>query len=383
MLINLLGNAVKFTPSGSIELRLAPTARGARVRVEVADTGSGIRAQHRGKLFQTFERLNAEALSGIEGSGVGLALAARLVERMGGQIGHADNPGGGSVFWLELPSGNAASIASGAVATSPGAGSRALRLLVVDDEALNRNIASGFLRFGGHEVICVDNGAEAVELAAREHFDVILMDVRMPGMNGLEATRRIRALPAPHGTVPVVSVTAQAFAEQIEICRQAGMDTHVSKPFTKAGLLAAVEKLVPTGTTRAALAVPAPSVRSEPEIPVFDRDAFEDTTSVLPSKDVEVHLRTLIDRCELMLGDLRAPGMLARTGELAETTHRLAGGASMLGFLALAQAGRRFEFAADSGAEETEVLGEQLAAATEAAVGVLRQEVAGMAAVAK
>jgi PAS domain S-box-containing protein len=382
VLINLLGNAIKFTPSGSIDLRMGLKEAGDRVRVEVADTGPGIGPQHRDRLFQTFERLNTEAVSTIEGSGVGLALAARLVERMGGQIGYADNPGGGSVFWLELPAGTAVPVPSAAVATSPGPGSRALRVLVVDDEALNRNIASGFLRFGGHEVISVDNGAEAVELATAEHFDVILMDVRMPGMNGLEATRRIRALPAPYGSVPVVAVTAQAFAEQIEICHQAGMDTHVSKPFTKAGLLAAVEKLASAGTTCAALSLPEPPASVEPEILVFDRDAFEDSTSILPSEDVEVHLRTLIVRCESMLDDLRAPGMLERTSELAETTHRLAGGASMLGFMALAQAGRRFEFAADSGAAEMEVLGEELAAATEAAVAVLRHEVAGMAAVA-
>jgi CheY-like chemotaxis protein/HPt (histidine-containing phosphotransfer) domain-containing protein len=351
--------------------------------VEVADTGPGIRPQHRDKLFQTFERLNSEAVTGIEGSGVGLALAARLVERMGGQMGYSDNPGGGSVFWLELPAGQATSAASEVVATSAGPGSRALRVLVVDDEALNRNIASGFLRFGGHEVVSVDNGAAAVELAAAERYDIILMDVRMPGMNGLEATRRIRALPAPYCTVPVVAVTAQAFAEQIEICRKAGMNTHVSKPFTKAGLLAAVEKLASAGIARAASSLPGSLAGAEFGFPVFDRGAFEDSTSILPSEDVEAHLQTLIARCESMLDDLRAPGLPARISELVETTHKLAGSASMLGFLALAQVGRRFEFAADTGAAETEALGEKFAVAVEAAVAVLRHEVAEMAAVAE
>ena len=135
-------------------------------------------------------------------------------------------------------------------------------MLVVDDEALNRNIASGFLSTVGHEVVCVDNGAAAVEAAADGDFDVILMDVRMPGMNGLEATRLIRALPAPRGAVRVVAVTAQAFAQQIEICRQAGMDGHVSKPFTQAVLLAAVEK---AATAASGLSAGCTFVRRNPQ----------------------------------------------------------------------------------------------------------------------
>jgi hypothetical protein len=107
VLVNLLGNAVKFTPAGSVEVRLLPMEGGQSIRVEVVDTGPGIWPRHRDKLFQTFERLNAEAMSGIEGAGLGLALSARLVRAMGGRIGYDDNPAGGSIFWLELPCGAA------------------------------------------------------------------------------------------------------------------------------------------------------------------------------------------------------------------------------------------------------------------------------------
>jgi two-component system sensor histidine kinase/response regulator len=241
VVVNLLGNAVKFTPAGSVEVRLQQPEARDRVRFEVADTGPGVWARHRDKLFQTFERLNVQAVSGIEGSGLGLAIAARLVQLMGGQIGYEDNPGGGSVFWVELPCGELLlAEAEAAPRSSSAAGSR-LRVLVVDDEALNRSIASGFLSVVGHEVVCLDNGAAAVEAAATGDFDVILMDVRMPGMNGLEATRRIRTLPPPRGNVRIVAVTAHAFAQQIETCRQAGMDGHVAKPFNQAELLAALE----------------------------------------------------------------------------------------------------------------------------------------------
>ena len=102
VVVNLLGNAIKFTSSGVIELRTARTASD-RLRVEVADTGPGIAGGQRGKLFQTFERLDTTPVQGIQGSGLGLALSAQLVQLMGGQVGHDDNPGGGSVFWLELP----------------------------------------------------------------------------------------------------------------------------------------------------------------------------------------------------------------------------------------------------------------------------------------
>jgi CheY-like chemotaxis protein len=384
VLINLLGNAVKFTPAGAVEVRLRQIEGGAGIRLEVADTGPGIWVEHRDKLFETFERLNAEAVSGIEGTGLGLAIAARLVKLMGGRIGYADNLGGGSVFWLELPSGADASAAVGAPVPSTVAGRPRLRVLVVDDEALNRNIAREFLSIAGHAVICVDNGAAAVEAAAAEDFDVILMDVRMPGMNGLEATRLIHALPAPRGTVRVIAVTAQAFAQQIEICRQAGMDGHVSKPFKQAVLLAALANRTTTpGGTELAVTPPAAaqtSTASEP--PVLDRAAYEEVTEYLSPADLQENLRTLITRGEALLHRLRTSETLPQFGELAEAAHKLAGGAGTFGFLSVAAAARRFELAADMGEAETVRFADHLATSIKASLTVVRQELAAMAVVA-
>jgi PAS domain S-box-containing protein len=384
VVINLLGNAIKFTPAGSVELRLQEVQGSDFIRLEVADTGPGIRSHHFDKLFEPFERLNAKSVGTIEGSGVGLALAKRLTRLMGGQIGYADNPGGGSVFWLELPPGDAGQVAAKAAATAANAETGSLRVLVVDDEALNRNIASGFLRFGGHEVVCLDNGAAAVEAAATGDFDVILMDVRMAGMDGLEATRRIRALPAPHGTVPVVAVTAQAFAEQIEICQQAGMGTHVSKPFTKAALLAAVAKAVnaPRASSGAWAPPGAASRAAEPDYPEFDRTMFEDLSGSLSAAEVEEHMQTLVTRCEALLRGLRSPDLATHAGELVDDAHRLAGGAGTFGFLHLADAARRFERAVESGSIETVALAGHLAATIEMVVAIMRHELADMAAVA-
>ena len=162
VLLNMLGNAVKFTAAGSVELRLQSIDAGTSVRIEVVDTGPGVWAIHRDKLFQTFERLNAEAVSGIEGSGLGLALSAKLMQLMGGRIGYADNP----VGWQHLLDRTAVRRSSAGEQSEDAVPAsltrqRHLRVLVADDEAMNRSIASGFLAAAGHDVVCVDNGARS------------------------------------------------------------------------------------------------------------------------------------------------------------------------------------------------------------------------------
>jgi len=218
VLLNLMGNAVKFTARGSVELRLRTTAQGTGLRLEVADTGPGILIEHRQQLFHAFGRLGAEASGIVEGAGLGLALSSGLATLMGGCLGQEANPDGGSLFWLDLPltsrTGRPVPSAFSYPATQPETSEivnlqgRSLRVLIVDDIAMNRDIASSFLRVAGHEVNCSEDGAEAVEAVASSNFDVVLMDVRMPGMDGLEATRRIRAFAAPRGRVQIVALTA-------------------------------------------------------------------------------------------------------------------------------------------------------------------------------
>jgi CheY-like chemotaxis protein len=247
-MLNLLGNALKFTTCGAVELRLQSTANGSVLRIEVVDTGPGVPVGQRERLFQAFERADTDATRFREGAGLGLSIAARLVLLMAGRLGHDDKPGGGSVFWFELPRGDVTDADAvfgcggdpATVKAMPDA--RQLRILVVDDVLMNRDIAGAFLRAGGHAVICAEGGAQAVAAVDGSDFDVVLMDVRMPGMDGLEATRRIRALEGARGRVPIVALTAQAFTEQIAACREAGMDSHLAKPFDVAGLLETVER---------------------------------------------------------------------------------------------------------------------------------------------
>ncbi len=238
ILLNLLGNAVKYTDSGRVELRVKPGATPGGLRLEVADTGRGIDPESRERLFQSFERLDDS--SSIEGTGLGLSIAARIAELMSGTIGHEANPSGGSIFWLELPPGAPPETAQASAAPATMPAGRGQRILVVDDIAMNREVIGAFLHAAKHEALFAESGVPAVRLASEQNFDLILMDVRMPVMDGLEATRRIRALGSPWNQVPILGVTANAFAEQVAECMEAGMDAHLPKPVSYGSLINAI-----------------------------------------------------------------------------------------------------------------------------------------------
>ena len=379
ILLNLLGNAVRLTSDGSIALRLRPVADGSFLRIEVADTGPGIPANERRHLFRDLERVDPEAIGGVEGAGLGLALTARLATLLGGCLGHHDNPGGGNVFWLELPFGAAPRQETGPVDAAPSAPHAALHILVVDDIAMNRDIAGSFLRAAGHKVTCVEGGAEAIAIVEQTDFDVVLMDVRMPEMDGLEATRRIRAIAGVRGQVPIVALTAQAFSEQVAECRKAGMNLHLPKPFDPDSLLAVVLRAVALDQPRDEIVTPGKG-EPAPVIPVIGSDlmvcnsaAFERTAFYLPPEAVASYLQAIIERGETLLRGLQEPDALMQNGdELADAAHTIAGSAGMFGFERLTTMGRRFERAVHAGAADLQALTYGLHAALEATLEVLR-----------
>jgi signal transduction histidine kinase/DNA-binding response OmpR family regulator len=242
ILLNLLGNAAKFTSRGSITLHVDVVSEtdGAALRFDVADTGPGVPEAARARLFREFGRVQDGALCAEEGAGLGLALSSRLATLMRGQLCYRENPGGGSIFRLDMPLEAACSPQAGSVmpdSASP-APLRKLRVLVVDDSDMSLEIAASFIGMFGHDVTCAGSGEAAVAAVAATAFDAVFMDVQMPGMDGLEATRRIRGLPGPHARVPVVALTAQVFSNQLAACRDAGMTAHLAKPFTEASLKA-------------------------------------------------------------------------------------------------------------------------------------------------
>ena len=255
MLLNLLANGVKFTPQGTqVQLTATVQATPERLRFEVCDQGSGVPESQRTTLFRDFTRLASGPTP--EGTGLGLSITARLASLMAGQIGCTDvTPPPGACFWLELPFRRASDQevppSSGAVLAQ-----RHLRLLAVDDAPSNLAVLRAMLSNTGFDLETVSEGRaalEAVEIAAREGrpFDAVLMDVMMPGMDGLETTRRLRAMPGALGRMPVIAVTASAFPEDIAKTRAAGMREHVIKPVDRASLLNTLAACLSTAPTDA------------------------------------------------------------------------------------------------------------------------------------
>ena len=241
VLVNLLNNAVKFTEDGSVALRVS--CREGNLRFSVSDTGIGIPEDKIDLLFQRFSRVAPDA-DPTRGTGLGLAIAKQLVEQMNGTIGVARNAGGGTTFWFEVPVEPVpVEPAAEAPAEQPAQEvieSSGARILIADDLDLNRRLIADMLSLEGHEIDCVSDGAQAVQ-AVREHrYDLVLMDMIMPVMDGLAATRAIRALPSPACDVAIVALTAHSFKEQLDSCLAAGMDATITKPMSLDALTSAV-----------------------------------------------------------------------------------------------------------------------------------------------
>jgi len=241
---NLVGNAIKFTQSGSVTIRarsLKAQTDEEYVRVEIEDTGIGINEDDQKRLFTPFEQLDMSLARPFGGTGLGLGIAARLVELMGGEIGVRSVPGAGSTFWftVRFRKGVASNLAEHVGAETAGALLRQIhggaRVLLVEDEEINRFFAAEQLREFGLLVDTAELGQKAVELASHYAYAAILMDVKMPTMDGIEATRRIRAS-AIGASTPILAMTALAFPSDKARCLDAGMNDYLAKPIDREDL---------------------------------------------------------------------------------------------------------------------------------------------------
>ncbi|MDO9338634.1 MAG: ATP-binding protein [Caulobacter sp.] len=253
---NLLSNAVKFTAAGDVRLSLTAEpgpAGDARLRFTVTDTGIGFDPLMKDKLFDRFQQVDGSITRRFGGSGLGLAISRHLAETMGGVLDCDSRPGAGTMFWFELalPAAELAAEDEAAPAAAPG---RGLRLLVADDHPTNLKVVEIILAGAGIEATLVENGLEAVTAHAAAAFDLILMDMQMPVMDGLTAVRAIRAEEQRAGRprTPIVMLTANAMPEHIAASRLAGADGHLTKPITPASLFAAITEACAAGEDEAA-----------------------------------------------------------------------------------------------------------------------------------
>jgi CheY-like chemotaxis protein len=250
ILLNFADNALKFTERGSVVVQV--TAQAQRdgeqcLHFSIEDTGIGIPPEKQEVIFEGFAQADGSTTRTYGGTGLGLAIAAQLVKKMRGKIWIVSTPGVGTTFhftaWFRVaePFPQKSEIVSGnlpkARTTAP------LHILLAEDNVINRTFATGLLTKRGHWLVQAANGHEALASACAESFDLILMDVQMPEMDGFEATRLIRAQEPPGRRTPIVAMTAHAMVGDRERCLAAGMDDYLSKPLDKAALLAIIERV--------------------------------------------------------------------------------------------------------------------------------------------
>lgn len=324
ILMNLVGNAVKFTTDGrvTVEIEDLPSLGGnPLVEFRVIDSGIGIAEADQERIFDDFVTLDRSYGRAVGGTGLGLGITRRIVEAMGGQIGIESEPGEGSVFWVRLPFSPAGAASAEDQESTAKEKPVPRRILVIEDNSINRFVLSTLLAESGHEVTEAIDGVEGVALAQSERFDVILMDISMPRLDGMEATRLVRQGGAS-AKARIVAVTAHAMPEELHRYRAAGMDDCLVKPITRGGLSAAIEG-------RAVIA-PSDGASDKP----LDRDTLNDLVSHLGAETLNGLLQRFVAEGDATIARIDAG---AEPDEVRHLAHRLTGSASTFGALPLAR----------------------------------------------
>ncbi|WP_314945016.1 hybrid sensor histidine kinase/response regulator [Bradyrhizobium cosmicum] len=336
ILLNLIGNAIKFTPRGGIGLNAtaAQDAEQVLLRITIRDTGIGIAPDMHERIFEDFVQADDSIARRFGGTGLGLATARRLTRLMRGELTVASTPGAGSTFTLQVPLGCAASgIAQGA----PPPLSRQLRVLLVDDDPVNCEVGEAILNRLGHRATIARNGASAVTLARDQAFDIILMDLHMPDMDGVEAAAHIGKLGLPK--MPrIIAVTADVSGRARERLAGAGIAKIVSKPILINALREAIEDDPDVEPAAAQLAAGA----------LIDRHFLDDQKGLLgPTRIAKLH-HLLQETSDKLIADITKAAAAGDHMQLARSAHQLGSAASALGLVRLSERCREVELTASS-----------------------------------
>jgi signal transduction histidine kinase/CheY-like chemotaxis protein len=333
VLVNLVGNAIKFTPQGNVSIgvtRVGPD----RLRFDVKDTGIGITEEGLSNLFKDFSQVDGSASRAFTGTGLGLAISKRIVEGLGGRIGVKSIHGIGSHFWFEIPVIDAEEVQPDVPAAPDGpivpAQVLSGTVLVAEDNDINRKVATGLLTRMGLVPRIARNGAEALDMCAVEAFDLVLMDYQMPVMNGLDATRAIRARGID---VPIVGLTANAFVEDREACIAAGMNDFIAKPITREKLSRALARFCQMDTAPAPVTLPPPSAMTAQDI---DRGQFDALIDELGPEIVADLLFSFRADALRLLQEIATAASANDPRALDEGLHALKGVAQTVGLVGLA-----------------------------------------------
>lgn len=344
ILLNLISNAIKFTQNGTITLE-AECHKGLReVELRVIDTGVGIAEEDLERIFGDFVTIDSTYSRKAGGTGLGLGISQRLATALGGELGAESELGDGSLFWLRLPMDapeNAAQVLpetpeeDGEQVVPAG---KSMNVLVVEDNAINRMVVRKMLETGGHTVTEAHDGGQGVETAAQVAFDVILMDISMPVMDGVAATKEIRR----SGTnVPIIATTAHAMPDELAAFRAAGMNDVLIKPISRAALLNMLARISPSGD--------APTKAAKTGLTIFDAAHFADIATEFSDSQLADMVATVTTEVTAFLAMPLSPDKDARQA-LAAEAHRMAGSTGVFGAMRLAALLREFQSAAPTAA---------------------------------
>ncbi|HMC15511.1 MAG TPA: ATP-binding protein, partial [Albitalea sp.] len=337
ILFNLLSNAVKFTPAGHVHLKVEASLKAPdKVLFSVIDTGIGMDAATQARVFQRFVQGDETASRRHGGAGLGLEISRSLARLMGGDITLHSVPGEGSTFRLELPLAGLAAPAHAGAGTVPAdlAAARRLKVLVAEDHPVNRAYLEAVLDKLGHTAVFAENGEEAVRAVQEQDFDIVLMDLHMPVMDGFAAARAIRALPLPRGAMPIVALTADAFQDSQELACQAGMDEMMTKPAHLPQLRDLLARYGGRASGAAAVEHAAPG---ESGGDIVDRATVEQFHASLSPHKYALLLTSFFEAHAGTMGMLRDAAAAGDRHAVRDQVHALKGAALSLGLRAVVE----------------------------------------------